>query len=184
MHPNEEMSSMSRVCQAGRSSAYRGSISKACFETDPHGVVCLEKLPFGLKWVLHFLNTLVRVPPFSDPFSLGPNFLRPLCFGPGKNKTKRPALVRRAEREGLVSVLFAQGAKLDQAAVGFSVGRLVVFLDGAEPALRFFGFILWMDKILHHFETIRNHYLLVFTGESLFQVFFRGAGFRPSTVAF
>ena len=24
----------------------------------------------------------------------------------------------------------------------------------------------WMDKILHHFETMRNHGLLLFTGES------------------
>ena len=33
--------------------------------------------------------------------------------------------------------------------------------------------LLWMDKILHHFETIGNHCSLVFTGESSFQVFFR-----------
>ena len=42
--------------------------------------------------------------------------------------------------------------------------------------------ILWMDEILHHFETMANHYLLVFIGESSFQVLFGGAGFRPSTV--
>ena len=38
-----------------------------------------------------------------------------------------------------------------------------------------------MDTILHHFETVGNHGLLVFTGES-FQGFLGGAGFRPSTV--
>ena len=32
---------------------------------------------------------------------------------------------------------------------------------------------LWMDKLLHHFETMRNHWLLVFTGESSFQAFLR-----------
>ena len=32
--------------------------------------------------------------------------------------------------------------------------------------------ILWMDKILHHFETMRDHFL-VFTGESSFQGIFR-----------
>ena len=37
-----------------------------------------------------------------------------------------------------------------------------------------------MDEILHHYETIGNHFLLVFTGES--QSFLGGAGFRPSTV--
>ena len=29
--------------------------------------------------------------------------------------------------------------------------------------------ILWMDKILHHIETMGNHFLLVFTGEPSFQ---------------
>ena len=38
-----------------------------------------------------------------------------------------------------------------------------------------------MDKILHHFESIGNHGLLVFTGESSLQGFL-GAGFCPSTV--
>ena len=28
------------------------------------------------------------------------------------------------------------------------------------------SFILWMDKILHHFETTGNHGMLVFTGQS------------------
>ena len=37
------------------------------------------------------------------------------------------------------------------------------------------------DEILHHFETMKNHYLLVFTGESPFQGFLGGAGFCPST---
>ena len=43
-------------------------------------------------------------------------------------------------------------------------------------------FILWMDEILHQFETNGNHCSLVFTGESSFQGFLGGAGFRPSTV--
>ena len=42
--------------------------------------------------------------------------------------------------------------------------------------------ILWMDEILHHLETMGNHCLLVFTGDSSFQGFLDGAGFRPSTV--
>ena len=69
--------------------------------------------------------------------------------------------------------------------------------------------LLWMDEILHHFETMGNHnaqsrqdciggrlerretaprspkramHLLVFTGESSFQGFLGGAGFCPSTV--
>ena len=42
--------------------------------------------------------------------------------------------------------------------------------------------ILWMDEILHHFKTMGNHCLWVFTGESSFQGFLSGAGFRPSTV--
>ena len=32
-----------------------------------------------------------------------------------------------------------------------------------------------MDEILHHFETMGNHFLLVATGESLFQGFLGGA---------
>ena len=39
-----------------------------------------------------------------------------------------------------------------------------------------------MDEILHHFETIGNHCLLVSTGESSFEVLLAGAGFRASTV--
>ena len=42
---------------------------------------------------------------------------------------------------------------------------------------------LWTDEILHHFESMRNHCLLVFTGEPLLQGVLGGAGFRPSTVA-
>ena len=42
--------------------------------------------------------------------------------------------------------------------------------------------ILWMDKNLHHFETMGNHCVLVFTGESSFQGFLSGAGFCLSTV--
>ena len=42
--------------------------------------------------------------------------------------------------------------------------------------------ILWMDEILHHFETMGNHNLLAFTGESSFQGFLGGAGFCASTV--
>ena len=42
--------------------------------------------------------------------------------------------------------------------------------------------LLWMDKILHHFETMGNLCLLVFTGEPSFQGFLGGAGFRSSTV--
>ena len=44
--------------------------------------------------------------------------------------------------------------------------------------------IPWMDEILHHFETMGNYCLLVFTGESPFQGFLGGAGFCPSTVCF
>ena len=40
-----------------------------------------------------------------------------------------------------------------------------------------------MDEILHHFETMGNHCVLVFTRESSFQGFLGGAGFRPSTVS-
>ena len=43
------------------------------------------------------------------------------------------------------------------------------------------GGLLWMDEILHHFETMRRHCLLVFTGEPSLQGFLGGAGFRPST---
>ena len=46
-----------------------------------------------------------------------------------------------------------------------------------EPSL------LWMDEILHHFKTIGNYSLLVFTRDSSFQSFTGGAGFRPSTVS-
>ena len=35
--------------------------------------------------------------------------------------------------------------------------------------------ILWMDEILHHFETMGSRCLLVFTGESSFQGFLGGA---------
>ena len=42
---------------------------------------------------------------------------------------------------------------------------------------------LWMDEILHHSETMGHHCLLVFSGESSFQGFLDGAGFRPSTVS-
>ena len=42
--------------------------------------------------------------------------------------------------------------------------------------------ILSVDEILHHFATMGNHCWLVFTGESPFQGFLGGAGFRPSTV--
>ena len=41
--------------------------------------------------------------------------------------------------------------------------------------------ILWMDKILHHFETMGQPYCLVFTGSSL-QGLLGGAGICPSTV--
>ena len=43
--------------------------------------------------------------------------------------------------------------------------------------------ILWMDEILHHLETMGHHCWLVYTGESSFQGFLGGAGFRPSTVS-
>ena len=39
-----------------------------------------------------------------------------------------------------------------------------------------------MDEILHHLETMGNNLSWVFTGESSFQGFLGGAGFRPSTV--
>ena len=37
-----------------------------------------------------------------------------------------------------------------------------------------FAPILWVDKILHHFETMGNHCSLVFTGESSFPCFLGG----------
>ena len=43
--------------------------------------------------------------------------------------------------------------------------------------------ILRMDTILHHFQSMGNHCLLVFAGESSFQGFFGGVGFRPSAVS-
>ena len=39
-----------------------------------------------------------------------------------------------------------------------------------------------MVEILHHFETMGNHCPFLFPGESSFQGFLGGAGFRPSTV--
>ena len=42
--------------------------------------------------------------------------------------------------------------------------------------------MLWMDEFLHHFETMKNCCPLVVRGESSFQGFLGGAGFRPSTV--
>ena len=42
--------------------------------------------------------------------------------------------------------------------------------------------ILWMDEILHHFETTGNHGCLAFTRKLSFQGFLGGAGFRPPTV--
>ena len=58
-----------------------------------------------------------------------------------------------------------------------------VLTDGFRRLLRIMciASILWMDEILHHFQTMGNHCLLVFTGESPFQGFLGGAGFRPST---
>ena len=38
-----------------------------------------------------------------------------------------------------------------------------------------------MDKILHHFDTMGNHDLLAFTGESSNLRVLGGAGFPPST---
>ena len=43
------------------------------------------------------------------------------------------------------------------------------------------GVLLWMDKILHDFETMRKHCLLVLIVEPSLQGFL-GAGFRPSPV--
>ena len=40
--------------------------------------------------------------------------------------------------------------------------------------------VLWMDEILHHFETMRNDYRLVFAGESSFQCFSGGANWISS----
>ena len=37
--------------------------------------------------------------------------------------------------------------------------------------------ILWMDEILHHFETMGNHCLLVFTREASFQGVLGGEDF-------
>ena len=46
----------------------------------------------------------------------------------------------------------------------------------------FFGLILWMDEILHRFETMGNHCLLAFTRQASLQHFLGGARFSPSTV--
>ena len=46
------------------------------------------------------------------------------------------------------------------------------------PPVGFNVDLLWMNKILHHLETMKNHCLLVFTGESSFQRFLGGAGCR------
>ena len=40
----------------------------------------------------------------------------------------------------------------------------------------------WTKSISHHLETMGNHCLLVFRGESSFRGFLGGAGLRPSTV--
>ena len=42
--------------------------------------------------------------------------------------------------------------------------------------------MVWIDKFLHHLKTMENHCLLVCAGESSFQGFLGGAGFRPSAV--
>ena len=42
--------------------------------------------------------------------------------------------------------------------------------------------LLWADEILHHVESMQNQSRLEFTGESSFQGFVGGAGFRPPTV--
>ena len=51
------------------------------------------------------------------------------------------------------------------------------------PPLLTVQVVLWMDEILHHFETMGNHCSLAFTVELSFQRFSAGAGFRPSTVS-
>ena len=43
------------------------------------------------------------------------------------------------------------------------------------------GHLLWVDGILHHFETMGRHCLLAFTGESSFQGFLGGAKWILST---
>ena len=40
-------------------------------------------------------------------------------------------------------------------------------------------YLLWMDEILHHFETMGNHNLLVFLGESSIQGFLGGGLVHP-----
>ena len=52
---------------------------------------------------------------------------------------------------------------------------LLFYHDQSHP-------LLWMDKILHHFETKGHHRLLVFAGESSFKGFSGVAGLHPSTV--
>ena len=51
------------------------------------------------------------------------------------------------------------------------------------PPPGFGGDALWMDEILHRFETMGNHSLLVLTGEACFKGLIGGSGF-PSTVCF
>ena len=51
-------------------------------------------------------------------------------------------------------------ASVGSATNGFATGRTAKVKE-----------ILWMDEILHHFETMGHHCLLVFTGESSFLIF-------------
>ena len=47
------------------------------------------------------------------------------------------------------------------------------------------GFLLWMDEILHHFESMGSHCALAFGGESSVQAFLGGAKWisQPSTIS-
>ena len=72
----------------------------------------------------------------------------------------------------LIGVLFGCfGRKID----GFRFLVYLVFFFSSTRDIHLFapkGHLLWMDKILHHFEIMGSRCLLVFTGQSSFQVFF------------
>ena len=76
--------------------------------------------------------------------------------------------------------MFATAAYASQA-----IGPLTPWSLGMkrEELPPFLWDILWMGEMLHQMENMGNHCVLIFTGESSFQSFSGGAGFRPSTVS-
>ena len=97
--------------------------------------------------------------------------------------TKIPKLPRRhRRREGARSL--AGGGKAVglrwQLTKGSKLEQYLMLTHHAprQPSAVHMG----MDEILHHFENMGNHCLVLFTRESSFQSFFGGVGFHPSTV--